>query len=74
MGTAIGILMAGNLAISWFGTWYQGGPGPSGAAVLWGILAPIVIPEHWTRFPMLACVLAGAAGAVFGERMVPGRS
>jgi guanylate cyclase len=34
--------MAGNLAISWFGTWYQGGVAASGANVLWGILAPIV--------------------------------
>jgi guanylate cyclase len=42
MGTAIAVMMAGNLAISWFGTWYQGGVADSGANILWGILAPIV--------------------------------
>ncbi len=42
MGTAIAVMMGGNLVVSWFGTWYQGGAAESGANVLWGILAPIV--------------------------------
>ena len=43
MEPAIIAMMAGNIVVAWFGTWYQGGPAQSGANVLWAILAPIVI-------------------------------
>jgi adenylate cyclase len=42
LAAMIGLLLAGNVAVSWFGTWYQGGIAPSGANVLWAIVTPIV--------------------------------
>ncbi len=39
---AMVFVLAGNIFVAWFGTWYQGGIVQSGANVLWGIVSPVL--------------------------------
>ncbi len=71
MRLAIVVMMAGNILVAWFGTWYQGGPAPSGANILWGLLAPIVILLAFGRTTGLywfAAYLVTLVWAVFFPR------
>lgn len=68
---AITAMLVGNLAISWFGTWYQGGIAPSGANVLWGMICPVVATLAFGRraaFSWFVAFLVVLMLAIFVER------